>query len=304
MMGFLWLLLAACSGAPVPSGPGETGETGGEPDAPPPPSTSQAAECDSPDPAWIWCDDFEEDRLASYFEHKDADGAFVRADGVGREGTAGMRARFGEGTVSAGWLHLAFGRTPDPYFEPVDEGTADYREIYWRLYVRNEPDWTGGGGHKLSRATAFATSDWAQAMAAMVWSGGDPAYEDILTIDPVSGTDEQGNLRSTGYNDGDNQRWLGFDRGETPLFADANVGVWYCVEARVRLNDPGQSNGVFQLWIDGTKDAERTGLNWVGDYEEYGINAVFVENYWNGGSPRAQERYFDNFVVSTEPIGC
>jgi hypothetical protein len=31
---------------------------------------------------------------------------------------------------------------------------------------------------------------------------------------------------------------------------------------------------------------------------------VFVENYWNTGSPVAQERYLDNLVVSTQRIGC
>ncbi|HSG47707.1 MAG TPA: hypothetical protein VLA43_07855, partial [Longimicrobiales bacterium] len=82
------------------------------------------------------------------------------------------------------------------------------------------------------------------------------------------------------------------------------VGEWQCVEARVRLNDAGQSNGVFQLWINGSLEAERTGLNWVGAFDDYGLNAVYLENYWNAGSPVAQERYLDNFVVSTTPIGC
>jgi hypothetical protein len=31
---------------------------------------------------------------------------------------------------------------------------------------------------------------------------------------------------------------------------------------------------------------------------------VFVENFWNAGSPVAQDRYIDNFVVSTQSIGC
>jgi hypothetical protein len=39
-------------------------------------------------------------------------------------------------------------------------------------------------------------------------------------------------------------------------------------------------------------------------FRDYGINAVYVENYWNDGAPHAQERYFDNFVVSTQRIGC
>ena len=56
--------------------------------------------------------------------------------------------------------------------------------------------------------------------------------------------------------------------------------------------------------MNGRLDAQRTGLNWVGGYQDYGINAVLVENYWNNGSPVVQERYLDNLVVSTQRIGC
>jgi hypothetical protein len=82
------------------------------------------------------------------------------------------------------------------------------------------------------------------------------------------------------------------------------VGKWYCIEAHARLNDPGRATGVFELWINGALEARIEKLNWQGSYREYGINTVFLENYWNDGSPQAQERYFDNFVVSTERIGC
>lgn len=263
-----------------------------------------ANECASPGAGWVWCDDFEVDRLTSYFEYADAGGSFVRATSVGVDGSTGMRARFAAGQVGAGSLHLAIGRTPQGYFRPVDDGTRDYRELYWRVFVRNQPGWTGGGGDKLSRAFIFASpSSWAQAMIAHVWSGGGSS-SDYLLIDPASGTDAAGNLITTTYNDFANLRWLGLRRSDTPIFDAAHVGQWHCVEARVRLNDAGQSNGVFQLWINGSLEAERTELNWVGAYDDYGLNAVFLENYWNAGSPVAQERYLDNFVVSTAPIGC
>ncbi len=260
-------------------------------------------ECDAPRAEWIWCDDFETDRLSAYFEYDDAGGGFARAAGVGVEGSTGMRVRFAAGQVGAGSLHLAMGKTPDPYFRPVDAGTAVYREIYWRVYVKNQSGWVGGGGDKLSRATVFVSGNWSQAMIAHVWSGS-PPDEDYLVIDPASGTDEQGTVRTTRYNDFPNLRWLGLARTATPIFDDAHVGRWHCVEAHVRLNDPGRSNGVFELWIDGSLEARRDSLNWIGSYGDYGINAVFFENYWNAGSPVDQERYFDNIVVGTAPIGC
>jgi hypothetical protein len=263
---------------------------------------SRVDECQTPGSGWIWCDDFDADRLASYFEFHDADGAFQRIVGVGVEGSGGMRARWAAGQVGAGALHLALGRTPSPYMRPADAGTADYRELYWRLYVKLPDGWVGGGGWKLSRAFIFASPTWAQAMIAHVWSGGEGHTQ--LFIDPARGTDEGGRLVTTTYNDGPNLSWLGAAGSVTPIFDAAHIGSWTCVEAHVRLNDAGQANGVFELWIDDRAEAQRTGLNFLGNYAEYGLNAVFVENYWNDGAPAAQERYIDNFVVSTDRIGC
>jgi uncharacterized protein YjdB len=267
-----------------------------------PPATS-AAECVAAKPEWIWCDDFETNRLASYFEYVDAAGGFVRAASVGRDGSSGMRIHFNAGQVSVGALHLAFGRTPDSYFKPVDAGTANYREIYWRMYLRNQPGWVGGGGDKLSRAMVFANSNWAQAMIAPIWSG-IGAQQNQLGVDPERLTDEQGNLLSTGYNDGAHITYLGNASGPLTLFDAAHVGQWHCIEAHVRLNDAGSANGIMELWINGALQVRQTTLNWLGSYAQYGINSLFFENYWNAGSPAAQDRYFDNIVVSTQRIGC
>lgn len=263
-------------------------------------------ECDSAPAAWIFCDDFESNRLGRYFEYAQRDSSFERADSVGVLGSAGMRVRFRKGQVDAGSLKIAMGRTPSPHIHPVDSGTAIYRDIYWRVYVRNDSSWTGGGGDKLSRAQVLATPSWAQAMGAPVWSGGGGKLPgaNYLTIDPYSGTDAAGKLQTTTYNDFPRLRWLGAVRGATPIFDSAHVGKWYCVEAHVRLNDPGQSNGVFELWIDDYIEANHSNLNWIGDFSGYGINTVFLENYWNAGSPVEQQRYLDNFVVSTQRIGC
>jgi hypothetical protein len=286
-------------GSPPPPPPGS-------PPPPPPPSASgpKASECAAPGAGWVWCDDFEQNRLASYFEYPNPGNSFARTTGVGVAGSTGMRAHFNAGQVDAGGLHLAIGRTPQSYFRPADAGTANYRELYWRVYVRNQAGWVGGGGDKLSRATVFSSSStMAQAMIAHVWSGKGSA-QDYLVLDPASGTDAAGNVITTTYNDFAHLVWLGGLRGTAPLFGAAGVGQWHCVEAHARLNDAGQSNGLFELWVDGAADATRTGLNFLGAYNAYGMNAVYLENYWNAGSPVAQDRFMDNFVVSTQRIGC
>jgi hypothetical protein len=99
-------------------------------------------------------------------------------------------------------------------------------------------------------------------------------------------------------------QWLGLKNGVTQLFSTANANKWSCVESHVKLNDPGQSNGIQEFWVNGQLEARSSNLNFVGSYTDYGLNAVFLENWWNAGSPQVQERYFDNFVVSTQPIGC
>ncbi|MDQ3142543.1 MAG: T9SS type A sorting domain-containing protein, partial [Bacteroidota bacterium] len=76
----------------------------------------------------------------------------------------------------------------------------------------------------------------------------------------------------------------------------------------VKLNNPGQKNGIFEFWINDTLQASATNLDWHStwnsDPNNLHINAVFFENYWNSGSPVDQERYFDNLVISTKPIPC
>ena len=263
-------------------------------------------ECAAPPAEWIWCDDFEQDRLSQYFEHNDAGGRFVRMPGVGVGGSFGMRARWqAAGDVEAGFLHLAIGKTPQSYLKPVDAGTEAYREVFWRLYLRLAPGWRGGGADKLTRAISLASSTWAEAMIAHVWSGTAPGPDqNYLVLDPASGTDGAGTVRTTKYNDFQRLRWLGLTRGTTPLFADSAAGRWQCVEMHVRLNDPGQANGVFEVWLNGSLEARRVELNWAGTFTTYGINAVFVENYWNAGAPQPEERYIDNLVVSRARVGC
>src|SRR3989442_9028106 len=108
---------------------GQTTAGGGSP---------SVSECATPQPGWIWCDDFEQNRLGQYFEYDSSGGDFVRAAGVGVGGSIGMRVHFATGQVSAGALHLAMGKVPSSYFRTVDAGTALYRDAYWRMYVRTQ----------------------------------------------------------------------------------------------------------------------------------------------------------------------
>ncbi len=108
----------------------------------------------------LFCDDFESTASLSdrYFEASSTN--FLPTDGVGRAGSRGLRAVFDAGTVSAGSIKKSFGRTPSSYIgNHAVNPTQDYDEIYWRIDVRTQPGWQGGGGNKLARATTLAASN-------------------------------------------------------------------------------------------------------------------------------------------------
>ena len=266
-----------------------------------PTSVVAANECATPASGWIFCDDFESDRLSRYFEVDNAAGRFARTAGTGWGGSTGMRGTYDATQSSAGRLSLAFGKVPDSYFRTVDAGVAKYRDVFWRFFVRREPGWVGNGAGGLTRATIFASSNWSQAMLANASS--DATDSRYLRIDAFSGTDAGGRVQTLGYNDAAHLRSLASLRSATPIDDPTGVGQWVCYEFHVRLNDNGKSNGVYEFAVNGQVSARRTGLNWVGRYSAYGINALNLENSGSGVAT-GNARTIDNLVVSTSPIGC
>src|SRR5579871_271831 len=256
-----------------------------------------AAQPLSQDKSVLFFDDFDQPDApgARYFEYDRAGGSFLRSagDGVGGQGAA-MKCQFEKGQVAAGSLKVLFGKNP---FGKGIRPQETFREIYWRVYVRHEPGWQGNPA-KLGRATCLAGSDWSQGFIAHVWGG----KGDVLCIDPATGI-RDGRKVTDRYNDFAHLHWLGLRQAQTPLFSSEESGRWVCVESHIKLNTPGQKDGVFELWLDGKREAARNDLDWHGVWNDYAINAVFLENYWNEGASRREARWFDDFVISTQPIG-
>ena len=250
------------------------------------------------DKAVIFYDDFSQAPVerTRYSEIVDDHGSFVWIPDGGLRGGS-MRCQFEKDQVDAGRLHVFIGKNPIGRGHRPDE---TFREIYWRVYIKHEPGWEGNPA-KLARATCMAGRDYSQGMIAHVWGG----KGDVLCIDPATGI-RDGHKVTTRYNDFANLKWLGSRQAQTPIFSPAESGRWVCIESHIKLNTPGKIDGVFELSVDGKIEASRTDLNWHGDWQEYGINAVFLENYCNTngrGSVKRQARWFDNFVISTRPIG-
>ncbi len=239
----------------------------------------------------IWYDDFD-DPTKRYGE---SSGSLTKDVYFGDSGQS-MLSHYPKGSRGVGNRKVFFGDSPTG--NPVIRRGEKFEEIYWRIYVKHQYGWTGGGPAKLSRATSLVSSNWAQAMISHVWSSGE-----TLTLDPATGVSGS-NVVTRRYNDFDRLRWLGNKpTARFNIHSAEESGCWVCVEARVKLNTPGEKDGLNQLWIDGRLEAERTRLDWRGNYTKHGINAVFLETYWNQGSPVAQSRWIDNFMISTKPIG-
>lgn len=242
------------------------------------------------DPAVIWFDDFD-GALKPYTETEGELDDLVAFGGQGRS----MACRYRKGERGEGNRKVFFGDSPTG--RVVRRGER-FTDVYWRVYVKHRPGWIGGGEDKLSRITSIAAPNWSQAMIGHVWTTGE-----TLTLDPASG-ERDGRVVTTKYNDFPNLRWLGNSPpARFPISSAGESGWWVCVEARVKLNTPGHRDGEMQLWIDGRLEAERSGLDWRGRYDAHTLNAVFLESYWNRGSPVDQTRWLDNFVISTQPIG-
>ncbi len=242
------------------------------------------------DPAVIWYDDFD----GPVKRYTESQGEVDAKEAFGGQGQS-MLGLYELGKQGVGNRKVFFGDSPTG--KVVEKG-KHFDDIYWRVYVKHQHGWTGGGPDKLARTTSIVSSGWAQAMIAHVWSSGE-----ALTLDPASGV-RGDRVVTTKYNDFGNLHWLGNKPiSAFKLHSTEEAGWWVCVESRAKLNAPGKKDGLNQLWIDGRLEAERKDLDWRGSYQRHGINAVFLETYWNRGSPITQSRWIDNFIISAKPIG-
>lgn len=85
------------------------------------------------------------------------------------------------------------------------------------------------------------------------------------------------------------------------LVNDTNRGNWVEIIHYYRRADPGQSNGIVRIWVNGLM-TEATGLNFRHATEDYGFTHGYLQGAqdvpWTGTTGRAI--YMADFSVSTE----
>lgn len=119
--------------------------------------------------------------------------------------------------------------------------------------------------------------------------------------------------------DGNNKQaasgqWFGLDPNVNG-YSQSNLyliqtGRWYTVEVRMRLNDSGQDNGIFQMWVDDVLVSDyrsvRFRIPWDGTFGDdftYGTNFVLMSNYIETAATQNQQVYYDDVKISVFPIG-
>ena len=190
---------------------------------------------------------------------------------------------------------------------PGTEGNT-YDEIYvqFKLMYSSGFDWSAGN----NKIMIFGTEDGNRHDA----SNPNPWAADYTTI-LAGGDSNSGYFEAEGNNKRrSNGDWLGM----TPNIAGYSAydpypietERWYTLEVHKRLNDFGQSNGVWEFWIDGEKVAEYNNLllrvPWDGTYGSdagYGINWVMLSTYIDDPAPQNQYMYYDDMKFSTSYIG-
>ena len=185
------------------------------------------------------------------------------------------------------------------------ETGAEPEEIFFRYYLRLADDWDQSveGGKMPGISGTYGVAGWGgrPSDGTNGWSARGAFHRTIPEDNPLGGlhpmgtycyhADMQGRYGST---------WL-WTRGYRGFLENNR---WYSVEQQLRLNTPGEQDGVLRAWIDGRLAFEKTDIRFRRE-EELKIEQVWMNVYHGGSrpSPRDQHLYIDNVVIATQYIG-
>jgi len=250
-------------------------------------------------PTWIVCEDFEApaELESVLFEHRSVGDTFVLSSSTGASGTRSLAMSYLEGGDARG--SLAFGRSPTAYAPPNFAVDQDFTDIHVRIRFKADDAWSGFAADGFLRVSSFANSDWAHAATVLVSAD----VTGKLAIEPFSCV--QGAVVECMQNyDFAHLRSLGRVLGPDIVFDPGAAQTWRCLELRMTLNSPGATDGSIAFWLDDMVQGSLEGLDLRGSWTEYGINQLG----FSGGSPAPSAGqawlWFDDLVISTEPIGC
>jgi hypothetical protein len=241
-----------------------------------PVNETPCVDCPNTDSSIILCDDFEGDDLdANYEEVNKRPGEQMNLSSDDSfSGAQSLRQNYTTGQVDAGWV-----------VKVKEDGFPDH--LFARWYHKFENGFEGLPP-KMARIRNREYINWKTGFAYHTWID-----DGLLNASLYVPQSTQAN--SAGYLPA---HFTSFS------YADkANIGVWVCIEMEIKLNTPGEADGEYRLWVNNRKEAEKINVDFRGS-TNLKITEVMLDTYWNAGSPKEQARYYDDFVISTNRIGC
>jgi len=168
-------------------------------------------------------------------------------------------------------------------------------EVWLRYYLRFGSDWTPARGGKLPGiAGTYGRAGWGGRKVNGIdgWSarGLFRGQKDGRT--PVGFYCYHADMRGR-Y--GDNWIW------DKEGFPGLENNRWYCVEQYVKLNQPGQNDGILRAWVDGSPVFEKTDVR-MRDIDTLKIETVWM-NVYHGGTWTAEtdhHLYIDDVMISSQ----
>lgn len=185
------------------------------------------------------------------------------------------------------------------------EGQPEPEEIYFRYYLRLANDWDPAldGGKMPGIAGTYGRAGWGMRKTDGFngWSarGGfalrPPGSNSVAGLTVLSTYSYHADIRDAS---GDIWPW---DKAGAALLENNR---WYAVEQYLKLNTPGEADGVMRAWVDGRQVLEKTDIRFR-NTPDLKIETIWMDVYHGGVSPSPHDMsmYFDNVVIARKYIG-
>jgi hypothetical protein len=249
-----------------------------------------AGECASPKPEWIFCDDFESgnfDKWNLVWTTSDIQLVPPPQDSqtlVTPPNRGGNSvARFHYVIPGSGPEHQDSNRQLELYTTPIHHGF-----VRGYVLIPKNTRLHGASSFPIQRKLIyFKLQDWDTSGLAFFLTSEPPS--DDLSANYIK-------LR-LGYGGGSANEFSIWNMGRMP------VGKWVAIQVEFKLNTPGQSDGIFRLWIDNALTYETTSIN-LRKNNTNGINKLQFGDQADriNNDPVDEYRYWDDIVISTTQI--
>lgn len=182
---------------------------------------------------------------------------------------------------------------------------AEPEEVFFRYYLRFGENWDPSvdGGKMPGLSGTYGRAGWGgrKPDGRNGWSARGSFFTTLRASTPLS------HLRGIGsfiaHVDIPDSHGVNLGWGLGPSGA-LEKNRWYAVEQQVRMNTPGEKNGVLRAWIDGQLVFDKTNLRYR-DTPELRIESVWMNVYHGGTQPAHKDLtlFIDNVVVAKKYIG-